>query len=96
MKLEIAHTPIKPDWWRIAITVLDREDFPTVKIFQDHHDYPGNDRYALFPGKCNYITNVLSTKRAASHWSAMQVSALSAALLEWRNPIEKEVQLRYI
>jgi len=96
MKLEIMHAPTKPDWWRITITVVDKEDFPTVRIFQDHHDYPAGPDFVLFPANCNYVTNVLSTERAAKQWAANQVSALAAALLEWRNPPHKEVQLRYI
>jgi len=96
MKLELIHAPTKRDWWRITITVVDKEDFPTTRIFQDHHDYPASPEYVLFPANCNYITNVLSTQRAAKHWSANQVSALAVALLEWRNPREKKIQFRYI
>jgi len=96
MKLELIQAPTKPDWWRITITVVDKEDFTTVRIFQDHHDYPTSVDYILFPSNCNYITNVLSTERAAKQWAANQVSALAAALLEWRNPREKEIQFRYI
>jgi len=96
MKLEIMHTPTKPDSWRITITVADKEDFPTVRIFQDHYDYPAGPHFVLFPANCNFVTNVLSTERAAEHWSAMQVSALATALSEWRHYPTKEIQFRYI
>jgi len=96
MKLELIYAPTKPDWWRITITVVEKEDFPTVKIFQDHHDYPAGPDYVLFPSNCNYITNVLSTETAVKRWTDNQVNALAAALLQWRSPRGKEVQLRYI
>ena len=96
MKLEIVHAPSNPNWWKVTITVVDAEDFPTTRIFQDPRDYPESPDYVLFPANCTYISNVFTSQRTAKHWSTMQVDALAAALLEWRNPATKEIQFRYI
>ncbi len=96
MKLGMHCVPNKKQSWRVTITVLDREDFPTKDIFQDHLNYPTSCNYSLFPGNCNYITNMLPNKRSALHWAREQVDQLQTYLQDWRNPPENETKTLYI
>ena len=96
MRLEISYAKTATKYWRINIIVLDREDFPTEKIFRDNYNYPTSDGFVLFPGKCNHIVNILQTKSMAVLWAEKQVGALRKQLNDWRNPAIKESHFQYI
>lgn len=96
MRLEITYAPTTRNHCRVCITVLDREDFPSDKIFHANHNYPSAPGYAIFPGHCNNIVNVLPTKKLAKQWAEIQMKALRKQLDDWRDPAIKESHFQYI
>lgn len=96
MKLQIYTIPNTSKTWRVTITVVDMEDFPTRKIFQHRYDFPTNGNYCLFPGNINYIMNSFPTKNEALQWATRQADQLRSLMTEWRNPPQNEIRTIYL
>lgn len=96
MKLQVNIDSAGKDAWKATVTVLDGEDFPTTKIFQNDRDFPGSQEYALVPGTSNSVSNLFLSSDIAERWAKRQIHYLQGYLKEWRRPTQMQSRICYI
>ena len=89
MKLEVRYTEIS-DGVQCRITVVDKEDYLTDKIFETCCSYPRSENFDLGQGKVSYIIKERwcfpsgESLEFLHKWVDEQLAALAKHLDEWR------------
>lgn len=96
MKIQIICRSVEGGFYKVSITVMDSEDFPTELIFQHERDFPGISKFTLTPGSTDTINNIFHHPSIAERWAERQVGCLQEHLKKWRRPDELQNRIMYI